>query len=155
MPNICILQTGTWTEIPSIYTTLQVRTHSPCPCFWQARRTKTCGNPSNGVIQTQLIELDMLLTLPSRSTAHYNGFPSCCHSPAVDTVAFVAPYRAAQTHTLRRIPPNTSLPKRLSCPSPCRTHLLHSPCQTTTAPQTLTMTKAPRKQHIPYSIVMH
>lgn len=71
MPNICILQTGTWTKIPgginTIYTALQVRTHSPGPCFWQAPRAKTCGNPSNRVIWTRLIELATLITLPPKA----------------------------------------------------------------------------------------
>lgn len=60
----------------------------------------------------------------------------------------------ATFHTQLDKTANTSLPKRPFCPSPCRTHLLHSPCQTTTAPQTLTMTKAPCKQHIPYSYAL-
>lgn len=107
MANICMLQTGTGTETTESVNNISAYNFAhQTSWFWPSLSTgtKKHGNSKLVEIQTQLIESDMLIHLPSRRATRCQGFPSCRQSQAVDTVACVAPGQTPQTHTLRRIP---------------------------------------------------
>lgn len=95
-------------SITSKYTTLQVKTHGSGPGFPEPQENVEIHQTSRD-IQTQLIDLDVPIHLPSRKTTHYKGFPSHCHSQTVDTGTCMALYQTAQTHALHGIPLDASL----------------------------------------------